>query len=131
MQMLTHFQVGINLVINYMQSNLWRISAGGCFQKAGSAFPGFILGWIRVDHMARFLCCYFFVLFIFLLCRMCPMLPVPVDLLFLIAPSIYSYVYSHWLKHHYIACTWKWYCKIIQIEDHSLHFNKGNINIDI
>jgi hypothetical protein len=62
MRMFTHIQVGINFEISYMQSNLWRISPGGCFQKAGSAFPGFtrfIFGWIRVDHTARFLCCYF------------------------------------------------------------------------
>ena len=103
MRLVTHIQVGIHFVISYMQSNLWRISPGGCFQKAGSAFPGFtrfIFGWIRVDHIARFLCCYFFVLSIFLLCRMCPMLPPPLDLLFLIASSIYSNVYSPWLKHH-------------------------------
>jgi len=40
-RMFTHNQVGINCVIKYMQSNIKRISPAECFQKAGTASPGF------------------------------------------------------------------------------------------
>jgi hypothetical protein len=67
MRMFTHIQVGINFEKSYMQSNLWRISPGGCFQKAGSAFPGFtrfIFGWIRVDHTLGFCVVIFCIIYL-------------------------------------------------------------------
>jgi hypothetical protein len=38
----------------------------------------------------RFLCCFSFLLFIFVLCLVYPMLSVSLDCLFLIAPSFFS-----------------------------------------
>jgi hypothetical protein len=70
----------------------------GVFKKQDLLFldsPGLFLAGSALIIWLGFCVVIFFVLFIFLLCRMCPMLPVPLDLLFLIAPSIYSNVYSH------------------------------------
>ena len=45
---------------------------------------------IRVAHVLIFLCC---VLFVFVLCLVCPMLPVSINCPFLIIPSDFSNVY--------------------------------------
>ena len=49
--------------------------------------------WVRVAHLVLLsvVCC---VLFVFILCLVFPMLPVSLDCPFLIAPSIFSNVYS-------------------------------------
>jgi hypothetical protein len=53
-----------------------------------------VFGGVSVAHLELFssLCCVF-VLFVFVLCLVCPMLPVSLDCPFLIAPSIFSNVY--------------------------------------
>ena len=51
-----------------------------------------VYGRIRVAHNFSLLCCVF-VLFVFVLCIVCPMLPVSLDCPFLIAPSVFSNVY--------------------------------------
>jgi hypothetical protein len=56
-------------------------------------------GGIRVAHLLSFcvvLCR--FVLFVFVLCLMCPVLPVSLDCPFLIAPSVFSNVHCTYLK---------------------------------
>ena len=45
-----------------------------------------IFDGVRVAHLSLVFCVVFFVLFVFLLCLVCPMLPVSLDCLFLIAP---------------------------------------------
>ena len=59
-------------------------------------FPGHpssqpVFYWVRVALVFSFLCCGFF--FVFVLCLACPMLPVSLDCLFLISPSVVSNVY--------------------------------------
>jgi len=51
-----------------------------------------IFGGVHVAHLFSFLCC---VLFVFVLCLVCPMLPVSLDCQFLIALSLFSNVYQH------------------------------------
>jgi hypothetical protein len=58
-----------------------------------------VFGGIRVAHLLSFcvvLCR--FVLFVFVLCLMCPLLPVSLDCPFLIAPSVFSNVHCTYLK---------------------------------
>ena len=50
------------------------------------------LGGVRVAHDFSFLCCVF-ALFVFVLCILCPMLPVSQDCPFLITPSVFYDVY--------------------------------------
>ena len=49
---------------------------------------------LRVAYLFSFLC-YVFVLILFDLCIVCPMLPVSLDCLFLIVPSVFSSVYLY------------------------------------
>ena len=49
-----------------------------------------VFGGVSVAHLFSFLCC---VLFVFILCLMCPMLPVSLDCPFLVAPSVFSNFY--------------------------------------
>jgi len=51
-----------------------------------------IFGGVHVAHLFSFLCC---VLSVFVLCLVCPMLPVFLDCPFLIALSVFSNVYKH------------------------------------
>jgi hypothetical protein len=58
-----------------------------------------VFGGIRVAHLLSFcvvLC--LFVLLVFVLCLLCPVLPVSVDCPFLIAPSVFSNVHCTYLK---------------------------------
>jgi hypothetical protein len=53
-------------------------------------------GGIRVAHMFSFLCCVvFYILFVFVLCLVCPMLTVSLCISFLNVPSVFSNVYSY------------------------------------
>ena len=57
-----------------------------------------------VARLFRFMCCVF-VLFVFVLCLLCPILSVSLDFLLLIAPSVFYYV-------HYTQSIWKIYQEI-------------------
>ena len=79
--------------IDYM-SNI-----AGVLQEAGTACPlrapGFTPGFLVVVHLPRvfsFLCCVF-VLFVFVLFLVYPILPVSQDCPYLIASSIFSNLY--------------------------------------
>ena len=52
-----------------------------------------VFGGVSVAHLEFSSVCCVFVLFVFVLCLVCPMLPVSVDCPFLIAPSVFSNVY--------------------------------------
>ena len=55
-----------------------------------------VFGGIRVVHMFSFLCCVvFYVLFVFVLCLVCPMLTVSLNISFLNVPLVFSNVYSN------------------------------------
>ena len=56
-----------------------------------------VFGGIRVALLLSFLCCvmFFYVLFVFVLCLVCQMLPMSLDCLFLIAPLVFFDVYLH------------------------------------
>jgi hypothetical protein len=56
-----------------------------------------VFGGIRVALLLSFLCCVmlFYVLFVFVLCLVCQMLPMSLDCLFLIAPLVFFDVYLH------------------------------------
>jgi len=60
------------------------------------------VGGVRVAHLYSFLC---FVLFVFILCLVYPMLPVSLDCPFLIAPSVFSNVYLFCLSSSCVLCT--------------------------
>jgi len=52
------------------------------------------LNGVRVVYLLSFLCCgVWFILFVFVLCLVGPMLPVSLHCLFVIAPSVFSSVY--------------------------------------
>ena len=72
--------------MNNIADVLWEVG-----KPCPSRSPGFnlVLSGVRVDHLLEFLCC-FFLLFIFVLCLVYPMLSVSLDCLFLIAPSVFS-----------------------------------------
>jgi hypothetical protein len=78
--------------MSYMAGVLYETETAYPSRAPGSS-PGF--GGFRVVHPYSFLCCFCFVLFDFFLCLVCSMLPVSLDFLFLIAPSVFSNVYSH------------------------------------
>jgi hypothetical protein len=50
-------------------------------------------GGVRVAHICFLFLCV--CVFIYALCLLCPMLPVPLDCLFLIAPSVFSNLDLH------------------------------------
>jgi hypothetical protein len=64
-----------------------------------------VFGGVSVAHLELFssLCCVF-VLFVFVLCLVCPMLPVSLDCPFLIAPSIFSNVYLFVCLFVFVLC---------------------------
>jgi hypothetical protein len=53
-----------------------------------------VFGGTFVPHPCSFLCVLCCVLFVFVLCLECPVLPVSLDCSFLIDPSVFSNVYS-------------------------------------
>jgi hypothetical protein len=61
--------------------------------------PQFLVGSMLL--MLSVFCVVFFVLFVFVLCLMYPMLPVSLDCPFLIAPSVFSSLYLMGLIHTY------------------------------
>ena len=94
------------ITVNYVSSNhaLARLSVllvgggEGDYPDKPNDLPQVnhtFVGEVRVAHLLSFLCCIF-ILFVFVLFLMYPVLPVSLDCPFLIAPSVFSNVYvSH------------------------------------
>jgi hypothetical protein len=61
---------------------------------------------LHVAHLISFLC-FLFVLFVFVLCLVYPMLPVSLDYPFLIVPSVFSNVDLFCLSSSCVLCTWR------------------------
>jgi len=80
-----------SILHNY--SPIWLYHFTSCFSTSYVPFGStWVFGGVRVAHPFSFLCCVF-VLFVFVLCPVYPMLPVSLDCPFLIAPSVFSNVY--------------------------------------
>ena len=58
----------------------------------------FVVGFELLIVLVICVVVYFYILFVFVLCFMCPMLPVFLDCPFLIAPSVFSNIYLNFLQ---------------------------------
>jgi len=74
-------------------------NSAGVLLEAETAYPSraheFITGYPSRAHEFILLVFYVVVFFAFVLYLVCPMLPMSLDCLFLIAPSVFSYAYLH------------------------------------
>ena len=69
--------------LDYMSS-----MTGTAYHWGVHEFPGFLMGSVLLLLMVLVFCVVF--CFFFVLCLVCPLLPVPLECSFLIAPSVFS-----------------------------------------
>ena len=84
--------------LDYMSS-----MTGTAYHWGVHEFPGFLMGSVLLLLMVLVFCVVF--CFFFVLCLVCPLLPVPLECSFLIAPSVFSNICLYWVEGNGLWCS--------------------------
>ena len=86
-----------------------------------------VFGGVHVVHLFRFLCCVL-LLFVFILCLMCPVLTVSLDCPFFIAPSGFSDIYFQILRNSKKGIL-KFFALLVSLSDDCIRSRRCNANM--